>query len=226
MWFISFVSVAEVDQNHYFLPIRYCSSWEVAAQEGTTFPSFPFEQMWAGDWLSPMGMWVEGYGQVPPLRLFRQGNASTMLSLSLSCCCLSKHRWGLRRWWGHWWKESEALTYGMESRSQSIFSWMRNSLLLHFSPDMFLECVCAIAVWCTPTKTVREVARVIKIWQETCMITCGRIPHQATHSMLSLVWCLCLSLLQGIFPTQGLNPGLLHRGQILYHEPPGKPSAF
>ena len=25
------------------------------------------------------------------------------------------------------------------------------------------------------------------------------------------------SLLQGIFPTQGLNPGLLHSRQILYH---------
>ena len=27
----------------------------------------------------------------------------------------------------------------------------------------------------------------------------------------------CHSLLQGIFPTQGLNPGLLHSRQILYH---------
>ena len=27
----------------------------------------------------------------------------------------------------------------------------------------------------------------------------------------------CHSLLQGIFATQGLNPGLLHCGQILYH---------
>ena len=27
----------------------------------------------------------------------------------------------------------------------------------------------------------------------------------------------CHSLLQGIFPTQGLNPGLLHWRQILYH---------
>ena len=27
----------------------------------------------------------------------------------------------------------------------------------------------------------------------------------------------CLSLLQGIFATQGLNPGLLHCKQILYH---------
>ena len=26
-----------------------------------------------------------------------------------------------------------------------------------------------------------------------------------------------LSFLQGIFPTQGSNPGLLHCGQILYH---------
>ena len=26
----------------------------------------------------------------------------------------------------------------------------------------------------------------------------------------------CHALLQGIFPTQGLNPGLLHRRQILY----------
>ena len=27
----------------------------------------------------------------------------------------------------------------------------------------------------------------------------------------------CHSLLQGIFPTEGLNQGLLHRRQILYH---------
>ena len=29
-------------------------------------------------------------------------------------------------------------------------------------------------------------------------------------------WSGCHSLLQGIFPTQGLNPGLLHCRQILY----------
>ena len=34
----------------------------------------------------------------------------------------------------------------------------------------------------------------------------------------------CHALLQGIFPTQGSNPGLQHCRQILYHlEPPGKP---
>ena len=27
----------------------------------------------------------------------------------------------------------------------------------------------------------------------------------------------CHALVQGIFPTQGLNPGLLHYRQILYH---------
>ena len=32
--------------------------------------------------------------------------------------------------------------------------------------------------------------------------------------------CCSLSLLQGIFPTQGSNPGLPHGGQILYHLSP------
>ena len=38
------------------------------------------------------------------------------------------------------------------------------------------------------------------------------------------IHCVCLSLLQGIFPTQGSNPGLLHRRRILYHvSPQGSP---
>ena len=32
-----------------------------------------------------------------------------------------------------------------------------------------------------------------------------------------------LSLLQGIFPTPGSNPGLLHRKQTLYHLSPKNP---
>ena len=37
----------------------------------------------------------------------------------------------------------------------------------------------------------------------------------------------CHALLQGILPTQGLNLGLLHCRQIIYHlEPPGKTHAF
>ena len=34
----------------------------------------------------------------------------------------------------------------------------------------------------------------------------------------------CHALPQGIFPTQGLNPGLLHCRRILQSEPPGKPT--
>ena len=34
----------------------------------------------------------------------------------------------------------------------------------------------------------------------------------------------CHSLVQGIFPTQGLNPGLLRCSRTLLSEPPGKPT--
>ena len=34
----------------------------------------------------------------------------------------------------------------------------------------------------------------------------------------------CYALFQGIFPTQGSNPGLPHYRQIFYHELPGKPT--
>ena len=36
----------------------------------------------------------------------------------------------------------------------------------------------------------------------------------------------CHLLLQGIFPTQGSNPGLLHCRQTLPSEPPGKPTKY
>ena len=47
----------------------------------------------------------------------------------------------------------------------------------------------------------------------------GRPPSSSVHGSLQgriLEW-VAIYLLQGIFPTQGLNPGLLHCGQILYH---------
>ena len=37
---------------------------------------------------------------------------------------------------------------------------------------------------------------------------------------------VCYFLLQGIFPTHGLNPWVLHCKRILYHKPPGKPQDF
>ena len=46
-----------------------------------------------------------------------------------------------------------------------------------------------------------------------------RLPGSSVHGILQVG---CYFLLQGIFQTQGLNPGLLHCRQILYHQPPGK----
>ena len=43
-------------------------------------------------------------------------------------------------------------------------------------------------------------------------------PGSAVHGILQArIRVGCHFLLQGIFPTQGSNPGLLHRRQILYH---------
>ena len=53
-----------------------------------------------------------------------------------------------------------------------------------------------------------------------CKSTDCRPPGSSVHGILQariLEWVGCHSLFQGIFPTQGLNPGLLHCRQILYH---------
>ena len=43
------------------------------------------------------------------------------------------------------------------------------------------------------------------------------LPDSLVHGILQTrILEGCRALLQGIFPTQGWNPGLLHRGQILY----------
>ena len=50
-------------------------------------------------------------------------------------------------------------------------------------------------------------------------------PHGLKPARLPCLWnspgknigVRCHSLVQGIFPTQGLNPGLLHHRRILYH---------
>ena len=54
-------------------------------------------------------------------------------------------------------------------------------------------------------------------------------PGSSVHGILQariLEW-VAIALLQGIFLTQGSNPGLLHSRQILYHlSYPGKPYLF
>ena len=54
-------------------------------------------------------------------------------------------------------------------------------------------------------------------------------PGSSVHgiSQARILEWVCPSLLQGIFPTQGSNPGLLHCRQILYHlSCQGSPSGF
>ena len=46
----------------------------------------------------------------------------------------------------------------------------------------------------------------------SCLILC----NQNSEFSRPEYWSECLSLLQGIFPTQGSNPGLLHCWKILY----------
>ena len=62
---------------------------------------------------------------------------------------------------------------------------------------------------------------VVIMWSESCSVVSYTL---WPHGLYSLWNCLgqntrvgSLSLLQGIFPTQGSNPGLLDCGQILYH---------
>ena len=58
----------------------------------------------------------------------------------------------------------------------------------------------------------------VKVTQ-SCPTLCDPIDFTVHRSLQAriLEWVGSLSLLQGIFPTWGLNPGLLHYRQILYH---------
>ena len=49
----------------------------------------------------------------------------------------------------------------------------------------------------------------------SCPILCDPVDYSSWNSPGQNTGVGCLSLLQGIFPTQGLNPGLLHGRQIL-----------
>ena len=57
---------------------------------------------------------------------------------------------------------------------------------------------------------------------QSCLTLCATIWPIACKATLSMgffrheYWIGCHPFLQGIFPTQGSNPGLLHYRQILY----------
>ena len=73
--------------------------------------------------------------------------------------------------------------------------------------DRICLCVCVSRSVMSDSLPPEEPARLLCPWNSL-----GKNTRVGFHS-----------LLQGIFPTQGLNPGLLHCRQILYHQLPGKP---
>ena len=63
----------------------------------------------------------------------------------------------------------------------------------------------------------------VMIYSLSCICLFGTLdcspPESSVHGILHAIileW-VCHSLLQGIIPTKGLNPGLLHSRQVLYH---------
>ena len=63
-----------------------------------------------------------------------------------------------------------------------------------------------------PGKTLLKIK--VKVAQ-SCLSLCDPMDY-AIHGILQARILECLFLLQGIFPSQGSNPGLLHSRQILY----------
>ena len=62
------------------------------------------------------------------------------------------------------------------------------------------------------------VCKVTSVVSDSCDPMDSSSPGSSVHGILQARTALCChSLLQGIFPTQGMNPGLLHRKQIIYH---------
>ena len=51
---------------------------------------------------------------------------------------------------------------------------------------------------------------------QSCPTLCNPVDYSPWHSLVQNTGVGSLSLLQGIFPTQGSNPGLPHCRQILY----------
>ena len=66
--------------------------------------------------------------------------------------------------------------------------------------------------------TTKEVPKgLFYLWFSSLFASKVCLPGSSVHRILQAGILDCHSLLQGIFPTQGSNPGLLHCRQILYH---------
>ena len=69
--------------------------------------------------------------------------------------------------------------------------------------------------WASKSKTVK----VAQSCPTPCFMDCS-LSGSSVHGILQarILEGGCHFLLQGIFPTQGLNPGFLHCTRILYHQ--------
>ena len=80
------------------------------------------------------------------------------------------------------------------------------------------------------TITIQPLCKRLFLFAQSCSTLCdpmnSNLPDSSVHgdSLGKNTGVDCHVLLQGIFWTQGSNLQLLHCRQILYHEPPGKPS--
>ena len=111
--------------------------------------------------------------------------------------------------------------------------WWHNIVLWAFTVCVMLElrtwinvCVCVYVQF-----NIKHVGQsLLGMLFDVCMLSCFRhvwlfatpwtVTHQAPLSMgisRQECWSGLPTLLQGIFPTQVSNPGLLHCRQILYH---------
>ena len=74
--------------------------------------------------------------------------------------------------------------------------------------------------------TLWEVKLLSHVWLFAIPLTAAyQAPPSVAFSRKS-TWVGCHFFLQGIFPTQGSNPGLPHCRQTLLSEPPGKPLLY
>ena len=96
------------------------------------------------------------------------------------------------------------------------------SIISEVEVDVFLEFSCFCLAWriLSITLIACEKVKVKLLIRVRLFATPWTVAYQAPPSMgfsRQRYWIGCHFLLQGIFPTQGLNPDLLHRRQMLYH---------
>ena len=111
--------------------------------------------------------------------------------------------------WTSFWKRA----YSMPPFLQIESVWFKGHSLIYFKNSKYL--VRFTASWLY--------GHVLFLVTQSCPTLCDPMNHSPPSSFVygdSLgrnIGVGCYALLQGIFPTQGSNPGLLHFRQILYH---------